>query len=135
MQTPMMKGKIFVMGTASGALDPLTDEAVRVLRSAEVVLHDDLVSPKVLELIPASAQVRNVHKLSTQAHMRFEKIHSLLVSAARQGHQVVRVRVIGPVSSARADEEVEALAQAGVDYEVLPLTDSTVVSAAGAAKR
>ena len=135
MQAPIMKGKIFVMGTASGDLDLLTEEAVRVLRSAEVVLHDDLVSPKVLELIPASAQVRNVHKLSTQAHMRLEKIQSLLVSAARQGHQVVRVRVIGPVSSARADEEVEALAQAGVDYEVLPLTDSTVVNAAGAAKR
>jgi siroheme synthase len=135
METPIMKGKIYVMGTASGDLDLLTDQAVRVLRSAEVVLHDDLVSPKVLELIPASAQVRNVHKLSTQAPMRQEKVHSILVSAARQGHQVVRVRAIGPVSSSQVDEEVESLAQAGVDYEVLPLTDSTVVSAAGVAKR
>jgi siroheme synthase len=125
-----MKGKVYVMGTASGDLDLLNDQAVQVLRSAEVVLHDDLVSPKVLELIPASAQVRNVHKLSTQAPMRQEKIHSLLVSAARQGHQVVRVRAIGPVSSARADEEIEALAQAGVDYEVIPLPASVVLGAA-----
>jgi siroheme synthase len=130
MQTTIMKGKIYVMGTASGDLDLLNDQAVQVLRSAEVVLHDDLVSPKVLELIPASAQVRNVHKLSTQAPMRQEKIHSLLVSAARQGHQVVRVRAIGPVSSARADEEIEALAQAGVDYEVIPFPASVVLGAA-----
>ena len=135
MQTPIMKGKVYVMGTASGDIDLLSDQAVRVLRSAEVVLHDDLVSAKVLELVPASAQVRNVHKLSTQATMRLEKIHSLLVSAATQGHQVVRVRANGPVSSVQADEEVEALAQAGVDYEVLPSADTTVVSAAGAAKR
>jgi siroheme synthase len=130
MQTTIMKGKVYVMGTASGDRDLLNDQAVQVLRSAEVVLHDDLVSPKVLELIPASAQVRNVHKLSTQAPMRQEKIHSLLVSAARQGHQVVRVRAIGPVSSARADEEIEALAQAGVDYEVIPLPASVVLGAA-----
>jgi uroporphyrin-III C-methyltransferase len=118
------------MGTASGDLDLLNDQAVQVLRSAEVVLHDDLVSPRVLELVPASAQVRNVHKLSTQAHMRQEKIHSLLIAAAMQGHQVVRVKAIGPVSSSRADEEIEALAQAGVDYEVIPSPASAVVSAA-----
>lgn len=123
------------MGTASGDLDLLTDQAVGVLRTAEVVLHDDLVSSKVLDLIPASAQVRNVHTLSTQAHMRQEKVNSLLISAARQGHLVVRVKAIGAVSSARGDEEVGALAEAGVDYEVLPSPASTVLGATGAAKR
>ena len=132
MQTPIMKGKVYVMGTASEDLDLLNDQAVQVLRSAEVVLHDDLVSAKVLELVPASAQVRNVHKLSTQAHMRQETIHSLLIAAAAQGHQVVRVKAIGPVSSARGDEEIEALAQAGIDYEVIPSPASAV---AGATKR
>lgn len=132
MQTPMMKGKVYVVGTASGDLDLLTDQVVGVLRSAEVVLHDDLVSSKVLDLIPASAQVRNVHTLSTQAHMRQEKVNSLLISAARQGHLAVRVKAIGPISSARSDEEVEALTKAGVDYEVIPSPAPTVL---GAAKR
>lgn len=121
------------MGTASGDLDLLTDQAVGVLRTAEVVLHDDLVSSKVLDLIPASAQVRNVHTLSTQAHMRQERVNSLLISAARQGHLVVRVKSIGAVSSARGDEEVGALAEAGVDYEVIPSPSSTVLGATGAA--
>ena len=67
MQTSIMKGKIYVMGAASGDPNLLTDQAVRVLRAAEVVLHDDLVSGEILDLIPASAQVRNVHKLSAPA--------------------------------------------------------------------
>ena len=131
MQTTIMKGKVYVVGTASGNLDLLTDQVVEVLRSAEVVLHDDLVSSKVLDLIPASAQVRNVHTLSTQAHMRQEKVNSLLISAARQGHLAVRVKAVGPIS-ARGDEEIEALAEAGIDYEVIPSPASAVL---GATKR
>jgi len=50
-----------------------------VLRAAEVVLHDDLVSSKILDLIPASTQVRNVHKLGLQAGNLQEKIHSVLI--------------------------------------------------------
>ncbi len=67
MQTPMMKGKVYLMGAGSGDPDLLSSQAVRVLRAAEVVLHDELVSPEILELVPASAQVRNVHKLGAHA--------------------------------------------------------------------
>ena len=92
MQAPTMKGKVYVMGAGPGDPDLLTGKVVRVLRSAEVVLHDDLVSPEILELVPASAQVRNVHKLGIQAGKLQENIHSLLISAAREGHQVVRLK-------------------------------------------
>ena len=130
-----MKGKIYLMGAGSGDPDRLSAQAVRVLRAAEVVLHDDPVSPEILEFVPASAQVRNVHKLGLQADSLQEKIHSLLISAARDGHYVVRLKSGDALSAAQADEETEALAQAGVDFEVIPQAGSAVGAAAGANSR
>src|SRR5260370_730831 len=114
METAMMKGKVYRMGVGSGDPDLLSSAAVGVLRAAEVVLHDDQVSPEILELVPASAQVRNVHKLGAQAGSLQEKINSLLISAAHDGHHVVRIRGNGQLPSARPDEEAPALAQARV---------------------
>src|SRR5713226_4888869 len=135
MQTPIRKGKVYLMGTASGDPDLLSSQAVRVLRAAEVVLHDDQVSPEILELVPASAQVRNVHKFGLPAGALQEKIRSLLISAAHDGHHVVRLRVNDPVPSAGPDEEAEALAQAGIDFEVIPGAESAMGAAAGVNSR
>jgi siroheme synthase len=132
MQALLMKGKVYLMGAGPGNPDLLTVEAVRVLRAAEVVLHDDSVSPQILDLVPASAQVRNVHKFAVQAGGLQEKIDSLLISAAREGHQVVRLRANDPLSPAHVGEETESLAQAGVDFEVIPATASAVGAVAGA---
>ncbi len=132
MQALAMKGKVYLMGAGPGDTDLLTVKAVHVLRAAEVVLHDDLVSPQILELVPASAQVRNVRKLSLQTGNLQERIHSLLISAAREGHQVVRLKANEALPSANADDETEALAQAGVDFEVIPGTASAMGAAAGA---
>ena len=134
MQTSMMKGKVYLMGAGSGVPDLLSSAAVRVLRAAEVVLHDDQVPPEILELVPASAQVRSVDKLGAQAGGLQEKINSLLISAAHDGHHVVRLRGNGQLPSARSDEEAQALAQAGVDFEVIP-ADSVMGAAAGANSR
>src|SRR6266849_3071112 len=127
-----MRGKVYLMGAGPGDPDLLTVKAVQVLRAAEVVLYDDPVSPEILELVPASAQVRNVHKLGTLAGSLQEKIHSLLISAARDGHHVVRLRVNDPLPSAPPYEETDALAQAGVDFEVIPAAASAMGTAAGA---
>ena len=130
-----MKGKVYLIGTGQGDPDLLTIQAARVLRAAEVVLHDDLVSPEILELLPASAQVRSVRKLGAQAGNLQEKIHSLLISAAREGHHVVRLKVQDAVQAAHADEEMEALAQAGIEVEVIPGTGWAIGAAAGANSR
>jgi len=132
MQTPVMKGKVYLMGAAPADLDLLNAKAVRLLRTAEVVFHDDQVSPKVLELLPASAQVRNVHKLGTQAGALEQQVQSLLISAARQGHEVLRLKATDPLPSAQAHEEAAALAQAGIDFEVIPVATSAMGAAAGA---
>src|SRR5260370_6435513 len=112
MQDPIMKGKVYLMGAGSGDPDLLSSVAVRVLRVAEVVLHDEQVSPEILELVPASAQVRSVHKLGAQAGGLPEKINSLLISAARDGHHVLRLKGDRPPSSARADGKGQSLAPA-----------------------
>jgi siroheme synthase len=135
MQAPIMKGKVYLVGTGSGDPDVLSNQAVRVLRAAEVVLHDDQVSPEILELVPASAQVRNVHKLGAQAGNLQERIHTLLISAAYDGHHVVRLRGSDPLPSVRPDEEAEALAQAGVDFEVIPGAESVMGATAGTNSR
>ncbi len=135
MRAPALKGKVYLMGAGPGDPDLLTVKAVRVLRAAEVVLHDDLVSSKILDLIPASTQVRNVHKLGMQAGSLQEKIYSLLISAAREGHQVVWLRAHDPLPHAQADDEIEALAQAGIDFEVIPVAASAMGTAAGANSR
>src|SRR2546427_12225771 len=96
MQTPTMKGTVYILGTSVGDPGFLTDQAVRVLRTAEVVLHDDSVSSEILDLIPASAQVRNVHKFRLQAGNFQEKNHYLLLSAARQSRPVADLKHRAP---------------------------------------
>jgi siroheme synthase len=132
MQAPTMKGTVYILGAGPGDPKLLPAQAVRVLRTAEVVLHDDSVSPAILDLIPASTQVRNVHKLGVEDVNLHEKVVSLLISAAREGHQVVRLKANAPSPSVLADAEAEALAQAGVNFELLPGGASAVGAAAAA---
>jgi siroheme synthase len=135
MQTPTMKGTVYLMGTGSGAPELLAAHAVHILRTAEVVLHDDSVPAPILDLIPASTQVRNVHKLGAEPEHLHEKIHSLLISAAREGHQVVRLMATDPTQSAHARELTEPLAQAGIAFEVVSGAPIAVGAAAGANSR
>jgi siroheme synthase len=132
-QVLTMKGKVYLMDAGSGESDLLNGRAVRVLRAAEVVLHDELVSPEILELLPASAQVRNVDRLGLHASSLQERIHSLLISAARDGHNVVLLKSNG--TAAQSNQETEALTQAGIDFEVISGAESAMGATAGANTR
>src|SRR5260370_10968421 len=99
MYTPTIRGKVYLMGAGPGDPNLLTVNALRVLRAAEVVLHDDLVSSTILDLIPASTQVRNVQKLGLQAGNLQEKIHTLLIPAAPEGPLVVQLEADEPPPS------------------------------------
>jgi uroporphyrin-III C-methyltransferase len=132
MNKPIMKGKVFLMGAGPGDPDLLTVQAVRILRTAEVVLHDHLVATAILDLIPAWTQVRNVGKRCGSAGISQEQIHSLLISAAREGHQVVRLKGGDPLLFGRVGEEMEALSRAGIEFEVVPGVTSAMGAAAAA---
>jgi uroporphyrin-III C-methyltransferase len=116
-----MKGKVYLLELASGELELFTPEAIRLLRAAEVVLHDDQVSSEILDLIPPSTQVRNIAKLRQLPGASEDSVRSALISAAREGHQVVHLKSNGAPPFPGVGEEVEALAEAGVECEVIPL--------------
>ena len=132
MNTPIRKGKVYLMGAGPGNPDLLTVQAVEILKAAEVVLHDHLVAQEVLDLIPAWTQVRNVGKRCGQAGIAQDQIHSLLIAGAREGKRVLRLKGGDPLLFGRVGEEMEALARAGVDFEVIPGVTSAMAAAAAA---
>jgi uroporphyrin-III C-methyltransferase len=122
-------GKVFLVGAGPGDPELLTLKALRVLRTADAVLHDDLVSPEILQLIPSTAQVHNVGKRAGAKKITQEEINFLMAALADSGLRVVRLKSGDPLIFGRAGEEIEALRQANVEFEIVP----GVTSAFGAA--
>lgn len=125
-------GKVFLVGAGPGDPELLTVKAVRVLGRANVVLHDALVSAEVLSQINPHATVidigkRRGHKLLTQ-----QEINSLLVSFASSSDTVVRLKGGDPSIFGRAGEEIEALVEAEVEFEIVPGVTAACSSAAAA---
>lgn len=127
-----MKGKVYLVGAGPGDPELLTLKALRVLRTADAVLHDDLVSAEILKLIPGGAQVHNVGKRCGQKNIQQEEINFLMVALADAGMNVVRLKSGDPMIFGRAGEEIEALRRAGIDYEVVPGVTSALGAAAAA---
>jgi len=113
-------GKVFLVGAGPGDPELLTLKAAKVLRSADVVLHDELVSAEILRLIPSRAQIINVGKRCGKKSTPQEQINRLLLEHALLGLQVVRLKGGDPFIFGRGGEELEALRQAGIDVEVVP---------------
>lgn len=124
-----MKGKVYLVGAGPGDPELLTLKALRLLQSAEAVLHDDLVAPEILKLIPASAQLHNVGKRCGKKRILQEEINFLMVALAASGLRVVRLKGGDPLIFGRAGEEIESLRRANIPYEIVP----GVTSAMGAA--
>src|SRR5437588_11344642 len=132
MKTPIRKGKVYLMGAGPGNPELLTVQAAEILKTAEVVLHDHLVPQEILDLIPAWTQVRNVGKRCGQAGISQDQLHALWIAGAREGKRVVRLKGGDPLLFGRVGEEMEALARAGVDFEVIPGVTSAMGAAAAA---
>jgi uroporphyrin-III C-methyltransferase len=127
-----MSARVYLVGAGPGDPDLLTRKALRLLQSADVVLHDDLVSPEILQLIPQTAMVQNVGKRCGQKRITQEEIHGRIIQAARQGNTVVRLKGGDPLLYGRAGEEMDALYSAGIDFEVVPGITTAFAAAASA---
>jgi uroporphyrin-III C-methyltransferase len=125
----MSTAKVFLVGAGPGDPDLLTLKAAKVLRSADVVLHDELVSDEILRLIPGTAQLINVGKRSGKKSTPQDEINRLLVQHALMGLQVVRLKGGDPFIFGRGGEELQALREAGIETEIVP----GVTAALGAA--
>jgi uroporphyrin-III C-methyltransferase len=127
-----MKGKVYLVGAGPGDPDLLTVKGLRLLQTADVVLHDDLVASKILRLIPASATAQNVGKRCGKKTLQQEEINFLMIGFADAGRQVVRLKSGDPMIFGRAGEEIEALRRAGVEYEIVPGVTSALGVASAA---
>lgn len=127
-----MMGNVYLVGAGPGDPELLTVKALRIIGSADVILHDDLVERSVLELAPAGAQVFNVGKRCGRKEIRQQEIHALMVAFANDGLNVVRLHGGDPLIFGRAGEEMEALRFAGVRFEVVPGVTAATAAAASA---
>jgi uroporphyrin-III C-methyltransferase len=127
-----MKGKVYLVGAGPGDPELLTLKALRLLRTADAVLHDDLVAPEILRLIPAKAQVHNVGKRCGKKNIVQEEINFLIVALADSGMNVIRLKSGDPLIFGRAGEEIESLRRADIPYEIVPGVTSALGAAAAA---
>ena len=113
-----MNGKVYLVGAGPGDPELLTLKAVKALKKADVVLCDDLVSEEILAYARPNARIVPVGKRGGCKSTPQEFIERLMVSEARQGRIVVRLKGGDPFIFGRGGEECEALRAAGVDFEV-----------------
>jgi uroporphyrin-III C-methyltransferase len=125
-------GKVFLVGAGPGDPELLTCKALRILRGANVVLHDSLVSDEILRLIPRRAQRIDVGKRRGYKLLTQLDINSLLISAAQTEEIVVRLKGGDPLLFGRAAEEIQALREAAVEFEIIPGISAAFGAAAAA---
>ncbi|MEK6296640.1 MAG: uroporphyrinogen-III C-methyltransferase [Paraburkholderia tropica] len=123
-------GKVYLIGAGPGAADLITVRGARLLGQAQVVLHDALVEPAMLEYAPADAKFIAVGKRCRQRSTAQHFINKQLVDAALEHDVVVRLKGGDPMLFGRADEEMRALEAAGIEYEIVPGITAALASAA-----
>ena len=128
-----MLGKVYLIGAGPGAADLITVRGARLLAQAEVVLYDALVTPEMLDLC-RQADLVSVGKRSGQRSAAQGDINRQLVESARRYRTVVRLKGGDPMLFGRADEELRALEQEGIEVEIVPGI-TTAVAAAAATKQ
>ena len=122
-------GKVYLIGAGPGAADLITVRGARLLGESEVVLYDALVTPEMLALCK-QAELIPVGKRSGQRSTAQTVINEKLVDAARRYQRVVRLKGGDPMLFGRADEELRALEEAGIEVEVVPGITTAVAAAA-----
>ncbi|HTB97354.1 MAG TPA: siroheme synthase CysG [Terracidiphilus sp.] len=129
-QAPMEAGKVFLVGAGPGDPDLLTVKALRMVQTAQVILHDDLVPAAILDWVRQDAVVVNVGKRCGAKSITQEEIHALMIENARAGRSVVRLKSGDPLLFGRAAEEMAALTAAGVPFEVVAGVSAAFAAAA-----
>ncbi len=123
-------GRVALIGAGPGDPELLTLKARKALHEADVVIHDRLVSPEILELARREAIVVEVGKIPNGPSWKQADIDALMVEHAANGAHVARLKSGDPVVFGRLDEEMDALDAAGIPFEIVP--GITAASAAAA---
>lgn len=124
------KGKVYLIGAGPGSPDLITIRARNILEKAEVVIYDYLVNPEILNFVPAHAELIPIGRRKTPSRLSQEKINRIMIEKALEGKSVVRLKGGDPFIFGRGGEEALALAEAGIEFEVVPgVTAATGVPA------
>jgi uroporphyrin-III C-methyltransferase/precorrin-2 dehydrogenase/sirohydrochlorin ferrochelatase len=123
-------GSVSLVGAGPGSPDLLTIKALRLIQSADVILHDDLVTQEILDLARPDAVVVNVGKRCGDKTITQDEINALMVAHARDGRAVVRLKSGDPLLFGRAAEEIRALTEAGITPEIVPGVSAAFAAAA-----
>jgi len=121
---------VYIVGAGPGDPDLLTVKAARLLKEADVIVFDRLISDEIMALVPPGTTRIYAGKTAHNHHMRQEDINALLVKLARAGHVVLRLKGGDPFTFARGGEEALHLAENGIPFEIVPgITAATSCSA------
>jgi uroporphyrin-III C-methyltransferase/precorrin-2 dehydrogenase/sirohydrochlorin ferrochelatase len=123
-------GSVYLVGAGPGDPELLTLKAVRLIESADVILHDDLVPQAILDLAKSGVKAVNVGKRCGAKTITQEEINALMVEHARANRSVVRLKSGDPLLFGRAAEELAALAEARVPVEIVPGVSAAFAAAA-----
>lgn len=128
---PAQPGHVYLAGAGPGEPDYLTVRTVRLLETADLILPDDLVSSEILDLAHKGAEIIPVGKRCGQPRITQAEIHVLMLEGARAGRSVLRLKSGDPLIFGRAGEEIQALSEAGIPFEIIPgITTGFAVAAA-----
>ncbi|MFZ1084556.1 MAG: siroheme synthase CysG [Terracidiphilus sp.] len=125
-----VSAKVYLVGAGPGDPELLTVKALRLLQSADLVLHDELVPEAILELASPTAEVVNVGKRCGVKSITQAEINARMIEQARAGRSVLRLKGGDPLLFGRAAEEIAALAEAGVAFEIVPGITAAFAAAA-----
>lgn len=124
------RGKVWLVGAGPGDPELLTMRAYRLIREADVLAYDELVSPEILALAPASAERIPVGRRAAGCRHHEARIHPLVIVRALEGRAVVRLKGGDPMVFGRGGEEAEELAVARVPFEIVPGISAALGAAA-----
>jgi uroporphyrin-III C-methyltransferase len=128
---PSARGRVILVGAGPGDPGLLTVRAVEALREADVLVHDGLVDPRVLDLAPQAHRI-SVAKQRARHTLSQDAINALIIAHVKTGAIVVRLKGGDPFIFGRGGEEVEAVRAAGLPVEVIPGISAALGAAAEA---
>lgn len=130
MNAAAQPGNVYLAGAGPGDPNLLTLRVLRLLETADVILPDDLVSAEIVALAHDRAEITPVGKRCGQPRVTQAEIHILMIEAARAGKSVLRLKSGDPLIFGRAGEEIAALREAAIPFEIVPGITTAFAAAA-----